>query len=91
MYYESFGMIADGKEEIAHAVRLCCREEVDNIKINISGDDLGPLVHGGLTVMEEEEVAMAVKPRRSATRQLPCPFGGICEARSALRRRRHPP
>src|SRR6185437_15371597 len=43
MYYESFGMIADGPEEIAKAVRLCCREGVDNIKINISGDDLGPL------------------------------------------------
>lgn len=54
MYYESFGMIADGKEEIARAVRLCCREGVDNIKVNISGDDLGPLAHGGLTVMEEE-------------------------------------
>jgi len=38
---ESFGMIADGPDEIRRAVRLCCREGVDNIKINISGDDLG--------------------------------------------------
>ena len=44
MYYESFGMIADGADEIARAVRLCCREGVDNVKVNISGDDLGP--HG---------------------------------------------
>jgi imidazolonepropionase-like amidohydrolase len=40
MYYESFGMVADGLDEITRAVRLCCREGVDNIKINISGDDL---------------------------------------------------
>jgi len=72
MYYESFGMIADGKEEIARAVRLCCREGVDNIKVNISGDDLGPLAHGGLTVMEEEEVAMAVKVAKSFGRRVNC-------------------
>lgn len=60
MYYESFGMIADGPEEIAKVIRLCCREGVDNIKINISGDDLGPLAHGGITTMREDEVQMAV-------------------------------
>src|SRR6202789_4285480 len=27
MYYESFGMIADGTEEIKKVVRLCCRSE----------------------------------------------------------------
>src|SRR5882757_11255769 len=64
MYYESFGMIADGPEEIARAVRLCCREGVDNIKINISGDDLGPKAGGGATVMREDEVRMAVAVAR---------------------------
>jgi len=61
MYYESFGMIADGPEEIAKVVRLCCREGIDNIKINISGDDLGPLARGGVTTMREAEVRMAVE------------------------------
>src|ERR1700741_998290 len=61
MYYESFGMIADGPEEIARAVRLCCRGGVDNIKVNISGDDLGPLARGGVTTMREAEVRMAVE------------------------------
>src|SRR5215813_1485260 len=64
MYYESFGMIADGPEEIAKVVRLCCREGVDNIKINISGDDLGPLARGGITTMREAEVQMAVDVAR---------------------------
>ncbi len=64
MYYESFGMIADGEVEIAKAVRLFAREGVDNIKINISGDDLGPLAGGGTTVMRENEVRTAVEVAR---------------------------
>jgi imidazolonepropionase-like amidohydrolase len=72
MYYESFGMIADGPEEIARAVRLCCREGVDNIKINISGDDLSPAAKGGLTVMREEEVQMAVRVARDFKKRVNC-------------------
>lgn len=72
MYYESFGMIADGTEEILKAVRLCCREGVDNIKVNISGDDLSPAAHGGLTVMREEEVQMAVNVARDFGKKVNC-------------------
>ena len=72
MYYESFGMIADGPEEIARVVRLCCREGVDNIKINISGDDLGPKAHGGVTVMREAEVQMAVDVARDFGKRVNC-------------------
>lgn len=72
MYYESFGMIADGPEEIAKAIRLCCREGVDNIKVNISGDDLSPAAHGGLTVMREEEVRMAVSVARDFGKKINC-------------------
>jgi imidazolonepropionase-like amidohydrolase len=72
MYYESFGMIADGPEEIAKAVRLCCREGVDNIKINISGDDLGPLARGGITTMREDEVQMAVDVGHDFGKRINC-------------------
>lgn len=72
MYYESFGLIADGKEEIRKAVRLCCREGVDNIKLNISGDDLSPAAHGGLTVMSEEEIATAVSVARDFGKKVNC-------------------
>ena len=72
MYYESFGMIADGTEEIKKAVRLCCREGVDNVKVNISGDDLSPAAHGGLTVMREEEVQMAVSVARDFGKKVNC-------------------
>jgi imidazolonepropionase-like amidohydrolase len=72
MYYESFGLIADGPEEIAKAIRLCCREGVDNIKVNISGDDLSPAAHGGLTVMREDEVQMAVNVARDFGKKINC-------------------
>jgi imidazolonepropionase-like amidohydrolase len=72
MYYESFGMIADGPEEIAKAVRLCCREGVDNIKINISGDDLTPNPAGGLTPMREIEVQTAVQVARDFGKRVNC-------------------
>ncbi|MGB6973550.1 MAG: amidohydrolase family protein [Terracidiphilus sp.] len=72
MYYESFGLIADGKDEIRRAVRLCCREGVDNIKLNISGDDLSPAAHGGLTVMSEEEIQTAVGVARDFGKRVNC-------------------
>jgi imidazolonepropionase-like amidohydrolase len=72
MYYESFGLIADGVDEITKAVRLCCREGVDNIKVNISGDDLSPSAHGGLTVMSEVEVMTAVSVARDFGKRVNC-------------------
>jgi imidazolonepropionase-like amidohydrolase len=72
MYFESFGLIADGVEEITKAVRLCCREGVDNIKLNISGDDLSPAAHGGLTVMTEKEILTAVSVARDFGKRVNC-------------------
>jgi imidazolonepropionase-like amidohydrolase len=65
MARESFGLVADGPEAIARAVRLCIREGVDNIKLNISGDDFVPAAKGGMTVMREEEVRMACEVAHS--------------------------
>lgn len=36
---DSFGVVANGVDEITRAVRLCVREGVDNIKINMSGQE----------------------------------------------------
>jgi imidazolonepropionase-like amidohydrolase len=58
MSRDSFGIVADGPEAIALAVRTCIREGVDNIKLNISGDDFVP-AKGGMTVMRQEEVRIA--------------------------------
>ncbi len=85
MYYESFGMIADGTEEIKKVIRLCCREGVDNIKVNISGDDLSPAAHGGLTVMREEEVQMAVDVARDFGKKVNCHARSAGSVKRAVR------
>jgi imidazolonepropionase-like amidohydrolase len=85
MYYESFGLIADGKEELTKAVRLCCREGVDNIKVNISGDDLSPAAHGGLTVMREEEVQTAVNVARDFGKKVNCHARAAESVKRAIR------
>ena len=85
MYYESFGLIADGKEELTKAVRLCCREGVDNIKVNISGDDLSPAAHGGLTVMSEEEVQTAVNVARDFGKKVNCHARAAESVKRAIR------
>lgn len=85
MYHESFGMIADGVDEITRAVRLCCREGADNIKINISGDDLSPAAHGGLTVMSEEEVRTAVSVARDFGKKINCHARSADSVKRAVR------
>jgi imidazolonepropionase-like amidohydrolase len=42
------------------AVRLCCREGCDNIKLDVSGDPFYPNTPGNVTPMSFEEVRMAV-------------------------------
>lgn len=59
MHRESFALIADGPEEVRKQVRTCIREGVDNIKLNVSGDDFYPHAPGGCTTYTDEEVRMA--------------------------------
>ena len=59
-FRDSFAIVADGPLEIVKLARLCIREGVDSIKLNISGDDHTRF--GGLprTVMSEEEARAGV-------------------------------
>jgi len=66
---DSFAIVADGAQEIARVVRTCIREGVDNVKLNISGDDFVP-AKGGMTVMREEEVRMACEVAHSYGRRV---------------------
>ena len=59
IHRESFALIADGPEEVRKAVRTCIREGVDNIKLNVSGDDFYPNSPGGVTTYMDDEVRMA--------------------------------
>lgn len=49
-------MVVDGPIEARRAVRLCYREGVDVVKLNISGDDFFPRPAGRTTTMADDEV-----------------------------------
>jgi len=57
-------LVVDGAEEVRKAVRLCYREGVDVVKLNISGDDFFPRPSGRVTTMAEEEVQAACNTAR---------------------------
>jgi imidazolonepropionase-like amidohydrolase len=52
-------LVVDGPEEVRKAVRLCYREGVDVVKLNISGDDFFPRPAGRVTTMADDEVRIA--------------------------------
>jgi len=52
-------MVVDGPIAMRQAVRLCYREGVDVIKLNVSGDDFFPRPNGRTTTMAEDEMAEA--------------------------------
>jgi imidazolonepropionase-like amidohydrolase len=66
---DSFAIVADGRDDIVRVVRTCIREGVDNVKLNISGDDFVP-AKGGMTVMREEEVRAACEVAHSYGRRV---------------------
>ncbi|HYZ32725.1 MAG TPA: amidohydrolase family protein [Crenalkalicoccus sp.] len=61
LYRESFALIADGPDEMRKVARLCMREGVDNLKINVSGDDFVMNTRASCTPMSRAEIATAVE------------------------------
>jgi imidazolonepropionase-like amidohydrolase len=59
-FRDSFAMVADGPIEVMKLARLCVRENVDSIKLNISGDDHTRTGVLPRTVMTEEEIRAGV-------------------------------
>ena len=53
-------IIVNGAEEMRKAVRLCCREGCDNIKLDVSGDPFYPNTPANTTPMAYDEIRMAV-------------------------------
>lgn len=72
MHAESFGMIADGVDEIVRAVRLCCRENVDNIKFNVSGDEFVGHARAEIVSMREEELRVGVEVAHDFGKRVAC-------------------
>src|ERR1700691_5354738 len=85
MHAESFGMVADGPDEIRRAVRLCCREGVDNIKINISGDEFVSNARAEITSMSETEVATAVEVAHEWNKRVACHARAAASVKRAVR------
>jgi imidazolonepropionase-like amidohydrolase len=60
LHQQSFGIACDGADEVRRTARLCLREGVDTIKINISGDPGTDSAPSEAAVMTEAEVEAAV-------------------------------
>jgi imidazolonepropionase-like amidohydrolase len=58
-------LVVDGPEEMRKAVRLCCREGCDNIKLDVSGDPFYPGTPAHSTPMSFDEIRMAVETAHS--------------------------
>ena len=63
-------IIVDGPEEMRKAVRLCCREGCDNIKLDVSGDPFYMNCPADCTPMSFEEIRMAVETAHSFGRRV---------------------
>jgi len=63
-------IVIDGPEEMRKAVRLCCREGCDNIKLDVSGDPFYPNTPAHSTPMAYDEIKMAVDIAHSFGRRV---------------------
>jgi len=69
LHQDSFGVAVDGPDEVRRMARLCLREGVDMIKLNISGElgtDSAPAI---AAVMTDAEVAAGVEAAHTAGRR----------------------
>lgn len=82
----SFGLVVDGPAAMTQTVRRCIREGVDNIKINISGDDFVG-AKGSMTVMSEAEVEAAVQTAHAFQRRVNCHARASEAVKRAVRQR----
>lgn len=62
--------VIDGPEEMRKTVRRHCREGVDNIKLDVSGDPFYPNTPGHTTPMTFEEVKMAADTAHAFGRKI---------------------
>jgi imidazolonepropionase-like amidohydrolase len=65
-----FALVVDGAEQVRAATRLCIREGVDIVKLNISGDAGVDSALARHTVMTDEEIAAAVQTAHAAGRRV---------------------
>jgi imidazolonepropionase-like amidohydrolase len=81
-FRDSFAMVADGPVEVTKLARLCIREGVDSIKLNISGDDHTRTGALPRTVMSEAEIRAGVTVAHDFYRTV----NAHCRAAEAVKR-----
>lgn len=72
IYQESFGLIADGPDEMRRVARECVRDGVDIMKINVSGDEFVSHARAEITTLEDDELAAFVKVARAFGKKVAC-------------------
>jgi imidazolonepropionase-like amidohydrolase len=81
-FRDSFAIVADGPAEVTKLARLCIREGVDSIKLNISGDDHTRTGALPRTVMSVEEIKAGVTVAHDFYRKV----NAHCRAAEAVKR-----
>ena len=81
-FRDSFAIVADGPAEVTKLARLCVREGVDSIKLNISGDDHTRTGSLPRTVMSDEEIRAGVTVARDFHRMV----NAHCRAAESVKR-----
>ena len=61
IHQESFGLVADGPQEMLRVVRECIRDGVDTIKVIISGDEFVSHARAEITPLTDAELQVAVE------------------------------
>ncbi len=67
---QSFGVAVDGPDEVRKMARLCLREGVDTVKLNISGDIGTESALSDVAVMTDAEVAAGVEAAHTIDRRV---------------------
>lgn len=85
LYRESVAMIVDGADEVRRAVRTLCREGVDTVKLNVSGNHTLSAGRAHLTLMSEPELAAAVGAAHSFDKRVAAHCRSAASIKLALR------
>ena len=70
LHRETFAAVLDGPEEFRKYSRLMCREGVDTLKINPSGDEFVPFARAEQTTMNEAEIAAVCEVAKSRDKRV---------------------
>jgi imidazolonepropionase-like amidohydrolase len=85
LHQDSFGIAVDGPDEVRRLARLCLREGVDTIKLNISGDFGTESAPSDAAVMTDAEVAAGVEAAHTIGRRVAAHARASASVKRAIR------